>query len=501
MWSMLTAFAARGINFASVVVVARLLGPADYGALAMILSTTGLFHTIAGFGLGLTATKHIAELRERDRAKCGAIMALSVAAALATGLLTCGIMAVSAGWLAEVALGAPELEQLLRYSSLMLVLGALNGVQIGMLSGFEAFRTLTFTGLFASIAGLPLVAGGTLLLGLDGAVGGSIASLSLACFINRLGIRRVAAAYDVRPRWRGCWRERSILWQCSLPTVLSAAAAVPAQWLAGALLVNQPGGYAAMGEFSAANSIRLSIIGISGAITQPLAPILATFAGAESRSLSSFNVLFPWFLGVAVALPLVIFPQAPEVLFGGRFGGPAFRETVTFLMIAVIFFSYTDGVVRVLLARNLMWWGFYSNMVWSICLVCLSYILVGGGSSGIGAAYAGAYCVNAMIVVPLYLRRGVIPRSTLVSAYATVVWVLLAVATCSSVAASKYVDGLDWEVDVALRLFFLGVTVPAVGWLLYRLAKRATHMPGDDAQLEHADAPALRHQSTKEEAV
>ena len=60
-WSMAGAVISRGLMLAAWVLVARMLGKTGYGELGMIQSTVGMFGVFAGFGFGLTATKHVAE--------------------------------------------------------------------------------------------------------------------------------------------------------------------------------------------------------------------------------------------------------------------------------------------------------------------------------------------------------------------------------------------------------------------------------------------------------
>ena len=62
-WSMAGAVISRGLMLAAWVLVARMLGKTGYGELGMIQSTVGMFGVFAGFGLGLSATKHVAEFR------------------------------------------------------------------------------------------------------------------------------------------------------------------------------------------------------------------------------------------------------------------------------------------------------------------------------------------------------------------------------------------------------------------------------------------------------
>ena len=54
----------RGLLLIATVFVARILGKIVYGEFGMIQSTVGMFGVFAGFGMGLTATKHVAEFRQ-----------------------------------------------------------------------------------------------------------------------------------------------------------------------------------------------------------------------------------------------------------------------------------------------------------------------------------------------------------------------------------------------------------------------------------------------------
>jgi hypothetical protein len=76
-WSMAGSVISRGLMLCATVLVARMLGKTVYGELGMIQSTVGMFGVFAGFGLGLTATKHVAEFRQSDPERAGRIIGLS----------------------------------------------------------------------------------------------------------------------------------------------------------------------------------------------------------------------------------------------------------------------------------------------------------------------------------------------------------------------------------------------------------------------------------------
>lgn len=63
LWSFGGAAASRGFTLVASVMTARLLGVEAFGELGAVQSTIGMFAVFAGFGLGLTATKYVAQLR------------------------------------------------------------------------------------------------------------------------------------------------------------------------------------------------------------------------------------------------------------------------------------------------------------------------------------------------------------------------------------------------------------------------------------------------------
>ena len=76
-WSFVAAVIVRGANLAGLVLCARILSQADFGAIAVIQSTVGMFGPVAGLGLAMTTTKFLAEFRDRDRERAGRAASLS----------------------------------------------------------------------------------------------------------------------------------------------------------------------------------------------------------------------------------------------------------------------------------------------------------------------------------------------------------------------------------------------------------------------------------------
>lgn len=76
-WSLVGTVLGRSLSVIASIFVARQLGKLDFGALGIIQSTMLNFSVFVGCGLGITATKHLPEVRVSDPARAGRILALS----------------------------------------------------------------------------------------------------------------------------------------------------------------------------------------------------------------------------------------------------------------------------------------------------------------------------------------------------------------------------------------------------------------------------------------
>jgi O-antigen/teichoic acid export membrane protein len=129
---------AQGANLAASVISARLLGREQFGEYGIIQSMVGMLGVFAGLGLGVTATKYVAQFRRLDPERAGRIIGLGSSVAIVSGGLLSLCLLACAPALAAKTLNAPALANELRTASVLLFFNALIGAQTGALSGLEA---------------------------------------------------------------------------------------------------------------------------------------------------------------------------------------------------------------------------------------------------------------------------------------------------------------------------------------------------------------------------
>lgn len=398
-WSVAGAVVSRGLMLMASILVARILGQEVYGEYGMIRSTVNMFVIFAGFGLGVTATKHVAEFRRSDPERAGRIIALSGTFALGTSVVVATAVLFCAPWLAAETINAPHLAPLLRIGAFILLVNGLNGAQTGALSGFEAFRTIAKVNLWVGLASFPLLVSGAYLGGLEGTVWALLFTMVFHWLLNHLALRTLTREQGVLWTLRDCLQEWPILWNFSLPGALAGFMVAPVLWACNALLVNQPGGYAQMGIFGAAEQWRAAILFVPGMIAGISLPMLSSLHGRNDavryRKLLKYNVIINTGASAGIAIPIALL--APWIM---RSYGEDFAEgywVLICLAVSAVLVAVNGVVGRAIASRGKMWIGLAFNMLWAVSMLGLSYWFVnlGFGALGLAGAYLLAYILHS----------------------------------------------------------------------------------------------------------
>lgn len=407
-WSLAGSLISRGLGLVSAILVGRMLGKQEYGELGIIQSTIGMFGMLAGFGMGLTANKYVAEFKRTDPARAGRIIAL----ASATAWISSGIMAVvlvaCAHWLAAKTLAAPHLAGLLQIGALLLLLGGVNGAQTGALSGFEAFKRIAHINLISGMLTFPLMVIGAWKWGVTGAVWGLVGSQLANCVMSFVAVRAEAGRYQIPLRYAGCCSDLGLFWRFSLPAVLTGVLNSAVAWGAGALVVNQDGGYGDMGIYNAALRVKMLPEAFLGMLIAPMLPILSESFGKGDRATFQRTLLFNFLLATLIIVPVSLVQAAAPALtllpFGAGYQGHP--SIVVWLMLHAVVYALLFPMGSVLISMGEMWFSLLVNVLLAVLFGVAAWALVPRyGAAGYAAAMAIAYALaNIPCVVLLYRK-------------------------------------------------------------------------------------------------
>lgn len=416
-WSLLGAIFSRSLTLAASVACARILGKISYGELGIIQSTAGTFGIFAGLGLGLTATKFVAELRDQDPVRAGRILALSAIIAVVSGTVTATLLILLSPYLSRHTLAAPQLSHPLMIGAGLVFFGALNGAQTGALAGFEAFRTIAKVNLVAGLLSFAFIVIGVWRWGLSGAVWGMVAALGVNWLLNNYALRQQCARFKVFYDFARCAREWPILHQFSLPAFLASIVVGPALWISSAFLVRQPDGYSHLGLYTAADRWRLLILFVPTSVFGMLVPVLSNLYGAGDmlgfRKVFRINVIGLCGLALFGALAVTVVAKPIMSMYG-----PAFQQgwpLLIILSLAAVPEALNTLLGHPLIVANAMWWRFTFDMLLAVVLVVLSFLLIPRwGALGLATAYCGAFFLvsGALYFFGIFRARNVVYGKT-----------------------------------------------------------------------------------------
>lgn len=380
-------------------VTARVLGATGYGEFAIVIATMGMLGVFAGLGLGLTSTKYVAEFRATDPARAGLILGLLNRTVLWSGVAVAGILFLLSPALASGMLNAPQLVPELRIGCVLLLFNEINGVQVGSLAGYEAFRRIAYVNLIRGLAGLPIGIAGATLFGLRGAVVAAVVVAAIGMALSHIALDREARRHGIHITTDGWRREAPILWRFSLPAFLGSVVVGPATWIGNAMLVNAPGGYAQLGIFNAANQWRTLVTFLPSVLGQAALPILASLWGSGRRQSTKRVLIASVVTSALAALPiaavLILASGFVMSLYGPAFAGHGLVLVVVALTVVLLTVQMPVG--QMIAATGRMWLGAIMNTAWSLVFLTAAAVLIanGSGAFGLALAYLIAYVAHS----------------------------------------------------------------------------------------------------------
>jgi len=406
-WALIGSVLSRGTASLAMIIAARTLGTSGFGELAMVQSTNLLLSTLVGFGLGLSATKNVAQHRGTDPGRAGRVVALSEAIAVCAGALMAAALFGLSPLVAGGVLDSPEIERSLALGTGITLLGVINGTQLGILAGFEAFRSIAATGAIAGFASMPLVGAGAVVRGVDGAVVGLMASQFIGCCANHVAIRSAARRVDVPVRHGGCFQEWRMLLDFSLPAVLATIGVVGAEWGGRAILARH-GGYAEVGIFQSAYQYVLLVSFVPMNMGRASVPLLAErLSSGDSRGVAAVT---RWAVrgNLIAAVPLVALGAVASPWLMGLCGpGYAVWWPVLALLLGkALLLAVAKPFESLFTASGALWHVVGMVAVYCPAILVICYVLRGHGAGALAVANVIGFFVYLVMLQVLARYRG-----------------------------------------------------------------------------------------------
>ena len=401
-WALIGAVVSRGLTLASSVFAGRLLGTVGFGEVGMIQTTQGLFGILAGAGLGLAATKFVAEFRSIDPARTRRCVTLATTIALISGaLMALGFFLLS-GVIASRVLNAPHLTIELQVAAGLVLFSTINGAQTGALVGFGNFRALAVLNSLRGVCLCVFLVAGIGLGGVLGGVIGLVATEAIVVLANHVALRPLLSTASARLNRHTGWRDLLMMCRFSLLSLLGSICTTSAMWFANVVLVAQPDGYASLGVFNAAERWRQLLLFLPAAFSPVILTMLSSLHGTNDPR--AYRRLFG--LNLVISIAVVVIPSIGVMVCAspamGVFGD-AYRDgrmTLIVLSASSVAVVLNDLLGQVLVSRGAIAGRFVLDALLAAILAIASWRLIPSYRDlGMAMASLTAFAVTSVALI------------------------------------------------------------------------------------------------------
>ena len=404
-WSMVGTALSKVLVLIGGMFCARILGKEGFGEFGMIRSTITMFVVFGTAGLGLTATKHIAEYKKTAKFRIPSIYILTNGFAVISGLIVTIFILIISRYLVSNSLNSPQLLIPLRLGALLLFVTVLNGAQNGTLTGFESFREIAKNNVIGGVFETVFMLLGAYFYNVEGAILGYGMGYIALYISNHFSIKKIFLRHDIKVRWSEFNKlDFSLLYKFSLPAMLSSILVTPVMWIARSVLVNNSG-FEELAVYEVATQWRVIILFIPSSIVHIVLPILSSINGEKKGKfwrVIKYNVLLNAGIAFCVALVVCVFSPIIMKLYGNGFTDP---YPLIVLSLSTVFSSISSVIGASIQSRSKIWAGFSFNLIWAAIVLGLSYFFVsnGFGAVGLSLAILISYMIHTMNEL-IYLR-------------------------------------------------------------------------------------------------
>lgn len=325
-WTVAGTVFRQAANFAAGIYLARILGIAEFGTLAVIQSTILMVASFGQAGIGLSATRQIATLRSSDQGRTGSIIGFTLIFTALASLIIALLLALFASRFGAALLPGSSIKLELRLSGIWLLFELISLVQLRVLAGLEAFQGSARINLWQSIFLLPASIAGAYYAGLTGTVIAMAAVSLLSCLVGQRILESECARFGIRISYRNVWRERGMLRMSSM-VWLSSIAMNTTTWFVGILLARQPLGVYQFGLYNAAGRFQNLLLFLPMRIFEVSIPVLSNLQAVGNqrgfKKFISYSASLTFGFSVLGSIALVLFADRLMSWYGADFAAGA----------------------------------------------------------------------------------------------------------------------------------------------------------------------------------
>ena len=348
-------FTTTAISFVAIVIIARLLGPSQYGVYTLSILIPNILLNFLGLGVNSGITRYAAFHLSQDRPDIARrITNNGIAFVLLFGVALAAVCFAGAGFLSDFVLHRPDMAGLVRFASLIILAQALFQSAVSALLGWSLMGNISVTSVFQSslrlLIAVPLVVLG---FAVQGALVGYVLSIVIGGALGLLLLLRRTGRGGARPLEGFGEDVRTMLTYGRTLFVGQFASNISAQYVLLILAAVAANTY--VGYYQSASNFTSAITLTSGAITQALFPAFAHLEGTKGDLGRAFTLATKYmgfaltpviFLLMGASVQLIVVPFGSSYSTASTYLALLALSNISLLFGQGVLASFFNGVGR-----------------------------------------------------------------------------------------------------------------------------------------------------------
>lgn len=367
-WALFGNALGKGLSLVAGIAVARFLGKEVYGEYGMIKNTLLMIAIFSSFGLGYTATKFIAENKNKDLQRNLLVHKIAQRITFFTSGLIAIVVIVFAVNVANW-LNAPHLAPMLRLSAIAIIFNAVNTTQTGELAGYSVYKIIAVNNLITGIVTFFLSVIGTYFWELEGAIVALILSLLVNCLLNYYHLQKQLKGVEIKINDRSLQKE---ILSFSFPVALQESLYSVSHWLNVVVLIKLAG-YGELGISSAASQWMAVMLFVPGALRNvALSHLSATHTDRGVNDKVLKRLLLVNFISTFIPFVFIfIFSGWICSWYGKDYVG--MQSVLNVCIFTAVVNSLTNVFTQELMAKSENWYLFFSRLLRDLGILVVAY--------------------------------------------------------------------------------------------------------------------------------
>jgi O-antigen/teichoic acid export membrane protein len=364
-WLTFGSIMAKGLTALAYLVLARILTVSEYGEYGMVKSTIDNFLIFATMGVGLTATKYISELKDKNKEKASNIMGASLVAVFGLSFIVFLVLVLFSEQIASTVLENTALTMPLVLAGGVLLFISVSGVVNGALLGLQNYKMISVINILQGVLLFGLLCLGGYFYGVVGAVAGNLVAMMIVCAASFFLLKSSVRKFDLSISLRNFKESIRSIYKFAIPASMGMLIVAPTIWILNTLLVNTPNGYRELGVYSAVLVFSLAIRTVNTSLSNALLPMFLDKDMEVTPKKEFFNYHGAWIICLIISLPFILFPEIASVLLGQKYPEEDVVLILELSVLMTILFSAKQGFSRDLIRQDKMWLEFLSTAIFA----------------------------------------------------------------------------------------------------------------------------------------